>query len=381
MLTTCPECNGKVSDRAAACPHCGCPMPTPRTRTAPRQQKRHVRLPNGYGSIKHLSGNRRNPYAAYPPTKEFTLDGIPVAVPAIGYFPSYNKAYEALAEYHRKGIPVAVARMTFAEVYELFWKTEIEGRGASKSKEAGYRSAYKKCGRLHGMEFAAIRKPDLQGVFDDCQSFSASTTANIRKLFNQMYKVAIENDIVSRNYAQNVVAGGVPVEKGVPFTEDELRVLWENRGDSAVQPALIMVYTGYRIGELEVATAHLGEWYFEGGLKTESGKGRVVPIHPAIRDIVASFDWDAYRAQAYRSRLFLPAMERLGMAKAASGERHTPHDCRHTFSWLADHYKMNSLAKHMIMGHSLGRDVEDAVYGHRTLEELRVEMEKIEVPF
>ena len=26
MLIICPECGGKVSDRAAACPHCGCPV-------------------------------------------------------------------------------------------------------------------------------------------------------------------------------------------------------------------------------------------------------------------------------------------------------------------------------------------------------------------
>lgn len=26
MLLTCPECQGKVSDQAAACPHCGYPV-------------------------------------------------------------------------------------------------------------------------------------------------------------------------------------------------------------------------------------------------------------------------------------------------------------------------------------------------------------------
>lgn len=27
-LIQCPECEGKVSDKAAACPHCGCPITT-----------------------------------------------------------------------------------------------------------------------------------------------------------------------------------------------------------------------------------------------------------------------------------------------------------------------------------------------------------------
>ena len=59
---------------------------------------------------------------------------------------------------------------------------------------------------------------------------------------------------------------------------------------------------------------------------------------------------------------------------------HTPHDCRHTFSWLCDKYGVDDLSKHLLMGHSLGNDVEKSVYGHRTVEELRTEIEKIQVP-
>ncbi len=32
------------------------------------------------------------------------------------------------------------------------------------------------------------------------------------------------------------------------------------------------------------------------------------------------------------------------------------------------------------MGHSLGNDVEKSVYGHRTFDELRTEIEKIQIP-
>lgn len=34
-----------------------------------------------------------------------------------------------------------------------------------------------------------------------------------------------------------------------------------------------------------------------------------------------------------------------------------------------------------MLGHSFGSDITNAVYGHRTLEELRSEIEKIKVPF
>ena len=40
-------------------------------------------------------------------------------------------------------------------------------------------------------------------------------------------------------------------------------------------------------------------------------------------------------------------------------------------------YHADELSKHMLMGHSLGNDVERSVYGHRTLDELRDEIHKI----
>ena len=46
----------------------------------------------------------------------------------------------------------------------------------------------------------------------------------------------------------------------------------------------------------------------------------------------------------------------------------------------SDKYKIDDLSKHLLMGHSLGNDIEKSVYGHRTLEELRTEIEKIKVP-
>jgi integrase len=59
------------------------------------------------------------------------------------------------------------------------------------------------------------------------------------------------------------------------------------------------------------------------------------------------------------------------------GMNHTPHDCRHTFSWLCDTHHVDTISKHMIMGHTLGNDVEAKVYSHRTMEQLREEIEKI----
>lgn len=38
-LITCPECSGKVSDKAYSCPHCGFPMQGKAMPEAPRHEK------------------------------------------------------------------------------------------------------------------------------------------------------------------------------------------------------------------------------------------------------------------------------------------------------------------------------------------------------
>ena len=73
-------------------------------------------------------------------------------------------------------------------------------------------------------------------------------------------------------------------------------------------------------------------------------------------------------------------LEALGIAYT-NGKKHTPHDCRHTFSWLCEHYKVNENDRKRMMGHSFKNDITNAVYGHRTVEELREEIEKIEIPY
>lgn len=59
-------------------------------------------------------------------------------------------------------------------------------------------------------------------------------------------------------------------------------------------------------------------------------------------------------------------------------EKHTPHDCRHTFNVLCDKYKVNERDKKYMLGHAF-TDITNKVYMHRDLEDLRNEIEKIEI--
>lgn len=71
-----------------------------------------------------------------------------------------------------------------------------------------------------------------------------------------------------------------------------------------------------------------------------------------------------------------------GMYPEPGGEYryHTPHSCRHTFSRLCESYGVSEADRKRMLGHSFGNDITNGVYGHRSVEELRAEIEKIRVP-
>ena len=60
-------------------------------------------------------------------------------------------------------------------------------------------------------------------------------------------------------------------------------------------------------------------------------------------------------------------------------KRHTPHDCRHTFSRLCEKYHVRENDRKRMLGHSFGSDITNRVYGHREIDDLRQEIEKIKI--
>lgn len=384
-----------------------------------KKRKKYPKLPNSFGSIRYLGKNRRNCYAVHPPA---TIDstGKVVRPPAICYVDDYLKGFAVLTAYkagtyrpgmekeleiaHTADTDALISRilsdyntfkgteekhpethkLTFKEVYEQFYAWKFpDGTKASYSSMESYRTAYSNCKTLYNHTFEDLKAPDLQDVIDKC-TLKKQSKAIILTLFKQMYKYAIYSEIVSENKALYVkVNANDDVEHGTPFSNQELKILWNNADDPEVQLILIMCYSGWRIGEVSKLSIDLEGKYYQGGIKTKAGKDRIVPIHPAIYSFVRSKVESqgkllTYTQKHHRDKLFYPTLERL---KITGNPKHTPHDCRHTFSTLCEKYGVRENDRKRMLGHSFGNDVTNAVYGHRTLEELREEIEKIKVPF
>lgn len=412
-LILCPECEHSISDKAFSCPSCGYPMnlmvsAEPLTRHSAGTRRK---LPNGFGSIKHLSGKRSRPWAAYPPVTKFSSNGSPVLGPAIGYFKIYDEAYLALLLYknapdsiknsnipfadlctvllsnHNGSAPAESAGITFAELYEQYYASKYINAKRKLSAAAKYsaQAAYNNCQKLHNRKFADLKKNDLQDIIDTCP-LKHSSLELIVSLFKGMYAYAVQNDIVEKDYSQ-FVRINIPDddENGVPFSSDALEILWRNSARENVGTILLMIYTGFRITAYKTIQYNEAKHYLQGGVKTTASKNRLVPVHPAVQCFAKDFairylsGSETFEANKFRNK-FYKTLENLGLAVSDSGTKHTPHDCRHTFSWLCDKYGVDDMSKHLLMGHSLGNDIEKSVYGHRTFEELKVEIDKIKVP-
>ena len=184
----------------------------------------------------------------------------------------------------------------------------------------------------------------MEGVIHNADVGSA-TKGRMKSLFNMMYRYALRHEIVEKDYADlcNPVKQDAPQKEVIPFTDEEVTLLWSNLNEVPfVDMILIGIYSGWRPQELAIlktADIDLEEKTMRGGLKTDAGKNRVVPIHPLIYPLIEKrYDEteeylfnDINSTQGVGKRLsydkyrnrFVRAMSRLKLT-------HRPHEARHT---------------------------------------------------
>ena len=357
------------------------------------RRKKHPKLPNGFGSIKYLGKGRYKPYGVYPPVTVYTPNG-PVTPKALAYVETWDEGYEILAARKmenegkikiKSGIYID-RTPTFKEVYEDFYKEKYRNELKEERKTSSMYStqaAFRNSSSLHDIQFGQIRYKDMQDILNDC-ALKHSSQELIVSLMHQMYAYAIKYDLVDKDYSASLF---IPIsdddEHGVSFTHKEMQILWDNRTDPVVEMLLIMCYSGFRITEIIKLSIHLDEKYFHGGIKTAAGKERDVPIHSGIYDMVAHRSQKnmlGCTAANFRVQMYA-RLQSLGISYASPGEKHTPPDCRHTFSSMCEEYKVSENDRKRMIGHSFGSDITNGIYGHRTIEDLRSEIEKIKIPY
>lgn len=411
-LINCPECSLMASDRAFACPHCGFPFDTKsKSPAARRQKKKRRRLPNGFGRITEITNaNLSKPYRAMITTGKDQF-GRPIGK-ILGYFQTYNNAYEALVEYNRNPYDLSTD-ITISQLYDKWtdvYFEDVQSPGARRT----ITSAWLYCSSIYNMKARELRARHIKGCMDEGYRIevrgskkgekvfaTAGTKARIKSMFNLMLDYGLEYEIVDKNYARTFdISGDIIREREdakrshIAFTDDEISKLWDNLDVPFSDMILIQLYSGWRPQELvllEIQNVDLENWTFTGGMKTTAGTNRIVPIHSKVQSLVernykkalelkSDFLFNAkgqthagiwkMSYDKYANR-FKKVVEQLQLNSA-----HRPHDPRKGFVTMAKKYSMDEYAIKYIVGHQI-EDITERVYTEREIKWLSDEIEKI----
>lgn len=343
-----------------------------------------MKLPNGYGSVYRLPGNRRKPWAVrITVSRKEGKDGLTHwKYKYLGYYETQAEALTALAHFNENPYDMDANKITFAEVFEK-WSAEHYPK-VSKSNVHGYNASYLLCEPIKSMRFNDIRKSHLQGVVDNCGK-NYPTLRKLKVLFTMLYKYAMQNDICSKDYAQYVDINQYKDRNPNkydrrPFSNDEIETVWKwKESNEYFTVILMLIYTGVRISELldlKKENVNLEErWFDVIASKTEAGV-RKVPIAKKMMPyfeywmtkndceyLLSTKEGNHFEYRNYYDSYWKPFVDQMGMGE------HRPHDTRHTCVTLLTAAGVDDKIIKKIVGHK-GQGVTEIVYTHFDIQQL-----------
>lgn len=355
------------------------------------KKKKRMRLPNGIGSVHKINDGkrRRNPWRARVPSHvEFNAETGKASQKYIniGYFATETEAIEALFEYRKNPYTIEASACTFADVYEMWSKKKFPT--VSKIAQYGYTASYGHSVKLHNKKMRDIRTKEMEEIMLNLKGGHQLQT-KLKTFWGQMFKYALEHDIVQKDYSVFVkLRDKAPETTRTDISKEDIQRLWDeaDKGNRIAVIAIIYIYTGLRATELlEVPKENvsLDKRIMIAGKKTEAGKDRRIPIHRAILPFIEelmkedgeyliTYEKKSKRVPFSYSRFniieWIPLMESLNM-------NYTIHYTRHTLATLMREANIEEDLRKLILGHK-SSDITDR-YTHYSDEMLLEAIDKL----
>lgn len=349
-----------------------------------------MKLPNGYGSITKLSGNRRKPWRVRKTDGWELVDGkAKQKFINIGCFETKALALQALAEYNSDPYDLNFNRITFEELYDR-WSDEyfekISDKGASD-----YKAAFKLCKPIEKMKLVDIKLDHLQKVVDGSGK-NTPTLKKLKNLLGLMYDYAVKHEITNKDkrdmvrYVDITKPGNPNAFDRKPFTKKQVEKVWKFSDSNEYIPSVLMlIYSGLRISEflnLKKSEVNLNERYFNvTESKTDAGI-RTVPIAEKILPffeywmnknsseyLISTPEGNHFEYRNYYDSYWKPMMGVLNF-------EHTPHSTRYTCISFLTAAGVDERIIQKIVGHK-GQNVTRQVYTHLEIQELIDAIDKI----
>lgn len=318
----------------------------------------------------------------------------------LGYFDTEKEARLAIAKFDlervdnkdKKDTCLYNRQITFEKLY-YEWSKEFYA-DAKKSVINGYVAAFKALESLHKKPFQLIRAYEIKKAMLD----SGKNYHTLKKalcLLNKLYNHAKECDLIDTNYAaliklkdsKELMKNPNSIERRI-FLEKHIKMIMNDKvNEDFADTIKFLIFTGVRVSEmldLKRENVNLENNYFKVvDSKTEAGL-RIVPIHPAIREVVKKWykksierniDYlfstktgKKYGYDSYRIRYWDQYFE-------GAPFRFLPHDARHTFTSALRNGGVPDLDINKMVGHAQGVK---ALYYHPTSEHLNEQVLKMQ---
>lgn len=368
-----------------------------------------MKHPNGYGTVYKLSGKRRKPFVA---AKTFGWEydennnKVKQIQKPIGYFATRQEAMTALAKYNENPYDLDKETLTIEQLYERWTKGYFE----ELTDETSIRTIKSAWGYVtpdfRSQNATSIAPQTLKDFITlDAQRIddkgkllkpSDNTKSRMKSMFNLMYDYAVLSELMQHNPARQFTLKGIQgkIEKNRkdknPIILEHENILWNDIDFGYTKMVLINIYSGWRpeeLLELEKSNIDFDNMVMVGGLKTEAGFNRVVPIHPKILDLVKYYydksqgdllfyDYDGANPTTMTYDKYRGRFKKI-LKRHKWEDIYSPSCPRHTFATKCAEVRMEEYAKKSILGH----EISDVTYKHYThldmVEYLTKEMSKI----
>lgn len=328
-----------------------------------------MKLPNGYGSVYKLSGNRRRPWAARK-TVGYNDRRQPQYI-FIGYYRTRGEALQGLAEYNGYNVEGNPSETSLRSVYSAIEDALTEQ----------YTLVWKFLAPIHDIPLRDLTLKRVQAVFDRCEK-PHGTQVSMKGLLSKCYSYAVRNELVRPEKSEIVKWIVVTPQKvrTIPrsvFTDKEIKSLWKlYKTNVYASIPLILIHTGMRVDELlSMRSEDVTDVFRVRQAKTAAGV-REIPVIEKIKPLV---DFWKGKGTPYliTSRRGFPMSYQSLLNNYWSGltKNHRTHDCRHTCATRLAEAGIDSRIVNAIIGHA-GDSLAESVYTHISIEAKREALEK-----
>lgn len=221
---------------------------------------------------------------------------------------------------------------TLAKLYETYEATKKETLSGSKQK--AYRIAFDKIpDNIKAHRIDELNTMELQDLVSGLTYYQAR---DIKTILSHLYKIAISEDLVHHNLADNIVLPKLIEKEQEAFTPEEILRFWNDykEGNTDTGYVLLMIYTGMMPGEVQALTKEMidldAQTISGAGLKTATRKKALIAlpdiIVPVLQDLMSNSDKDLVWAHGKNAfyKMYKEIIDRTGVRPLPA------YSCRHT---------------------------------------------------